>query len=177
MVSFVPFTRQAREADAAALEAEVRAWAAAVEEKLIAWRRDIHQHPELGDQESRTPKLVADHLKSLKIEVRTKVARTGVNDQALTDRMAPVLKRAADRKVAKAALAGASEDFSFFAREVPGLYVFLGCTPDGQDPAKAAPNHNPNFFVDEKSLVVGTRTTASLAVNFLATDPEKQGGP
>ena len=37
-----------------ALEAEVRKRAAAVEEKLIAWRRDIHQHPELGDQETRT---------------------------------------------------------------------------------------------------------------------------
>ena len=100
-----------------------------------------------------------------------------VNDEALTERMAPVLRRAADGKVAKAPLAGASEDFSFFAKEVPGLYVFLGCTPDGQDPAKAAPNHNPNFFVDEKALVVGTRTMASLAVNFLATDPTKKDGP
>ncbi len=100
-----------------------------------------------------------------------------VNDEALTERMAPVLKRAADGKVAKAPLAGASEDFSFFAKEVPGLYVFLGCTPDGQDPAKAAPNHNPNFFVDEKALVAGTRATASLAVNFLTTEPKKKDGP
>lgn len=90
-----------------------------------------------------------------------------VNDEALAERMAPVLKRAADGKVVKAPLAGASEDFSFYAKEVPGLYVFLGCTPDGQDPAKAAPNHNPNFFVDEKALVVGTRTMASLAVAVL----------
>jgi len=97
-----------------------------------------------------------------------------VNDEALTGRMAPVLKRAADGKVAKAPLAGASEDFSFYAKEVPGLYVFLGCTPDGQDPATAAPNHNPNFFVDEKALVVGTRSMASLAVNFLTTEPKKQ---
>jgi amidohydrolase len=67
-----------RAADPAALEAEVRKRAAAVEEKLIAWRRDIHQHPELGDQETRTAKLVADHLRGLKLEVRTKVARTGV---------------------------------------------------------------------------------------------------
>ena len=41
-------------ADSAALEAEVRKRSKAVEEKLIAWRRDIHQHPELGDQETRT---------------------------------------------------------------------------------------------------------------------------
>jgi len=43
--------------------------------------------------------------------------------------MTPALKRAADRKVAQSPLAGASEDFSFFAQEVPGLYVFLGVTP------------------------------------------------
>src|SRR3954447_10891812 len=78
VMSFAPLARQSRAADDAALEAEVRKRAAAVEEKLIAWRRDIHQHPELGDQETRTSKLVADHLKGLKMEVRTKVARTGV---------------------------------------------------------------------------------------------------
>ena len=50
----------------------------AVEEKLIAWRRDIHQHPELGDQETRTANLVAEHLRGLGLEVRTGVARTGV---------------------------------------------------------------------------------------------------
>jgi len=49
-----------------------------VESKVIAWRRDIHEHPELGNRETRTAKLVADHLKSLGIEVRTGVAHTGV---------------------------------------------------------------------------------------------------
>ena len=91
--------------------------------------------------------------------------------------MAPALERAADGKVASAPLAGASEDFSFFAREVPGLYVFLGVTPPGQDPAEAAPNHNPNFFVHEPALVVGARTTATLAVNFLADAPKDAPRP
>jgi amidohydrolase len=50
-------------------------------------------------------------------------------------------------------------------------------TTEGQDPATAAPNHNPNFFVDEKALVVGARTMASLAENFLTTEPKKKGGP
>jgi amidohydrolase len=49
-----------------------------VEPRLIAWRRDIHEHPELGNREFRTAKLVADHLQSLGIEVKTGVARTGV---------------------------------------------------------------------------------------------------
>jgi len=46
--------------------------------QVVAWRRDFHQHPELGMQEVRTSKIVADHLRSLGMEVRTGVAGTGV---------------------------------------------------------------------------------------------------
>ena len=50
-----------------------------LEPKVIAWRRDFHQNPELGNREFRTSKLIADHLKSLPgIEVREKIAHTGV---------------------------------------------------------------------------------------------------
>ena len=65
-------------ADDAGLETEVRKRASTVEEKVIKWRRDIHEHPELADQETRTSHLVAEHLRSLGLEVRTGVARTGV---------------------------------------------------------------------------------------------------
>lgn len=51
---------------------------AAIQPKVVAWRRDIHQNPELGNQETRTAKLVADHLRGLGLEVRTGVAKTGV---------------------------------------------------------------------------------------------------
>src|SRR5688572_25642870 len=51
---------------------------AAIQPKVVAWRRDIHANPELGEQEVRTAKLVADHLRSLGLEVRTGVAKTGV---------------------------------------------------------------------------------------------------
>jgi amidohydrolase len=60
------------------LEQDIRQRAAQIESKLIAWRRDIHQHPELGEQETRTAALVADHLTRLGLEVRTGVGRTGV---------------------------------------------------------------------------------------------------
>ena len=50
-------------AQAADLEQQVRQRAMDVEEKLIAWRRDIHQHLALGDQETRTAKLVTEHLR------------------------------------------------------------------------------------------------------------------
>ena len=51
-------------APAPALAAQIDQRAKAIEDKLIAWRRDIHQHPELGNQEQRTSKLVADHLRA-----------------------------------------------------------------------------------------------------------------
>ncbi|MDB6030912.1 MAG: N-acyl-L-amino acid amidohydrolase [Verrucomicrobiales bacterium] len=75
-----------------------------------------------------------------------------INDAKLTERMVPALQRAADSPLKPAVLGGASEDFSVFAAAVPGLYVFLGITPRDQDPAKAAPNHSPQFFVDESAL-------------------------
>ncbi|MET6990724.1 amidohydrolase [Sediminicola arcticus] len=49
-----------------------------VENKVIEWRRDFHQHPELGNREFKTAEKIAKHLKSLGIEVQTGVAHTGV---------------------------------------------------------------------------------------------------
>lgn len=57
----------------------IAAATAAIEPQLIAWRRDLHQHPELGNREFRTASLVAEHLRSLGFdEVKTGVAHTGV---------------------------------------------------------------------------------------------------
>lgn len=58
--------------------AAVEQRANAVEAKVIGWRRDIHQNPELGNRETRTAALVAAHLKKLGYEVREKVGVTGV---------------------------------------------------------------------------------------------------
>src|SRR5690606_11901373 len=60
------------------LHERVDAAIAASNDKVVAWRRDIHEHPELGNREFRTSKLVAEHLRSLGMEVRTEVAHTGV---------------------------------------------------------------------------------------------------
>src|SRR5690348_7546404 len=49
-----------------------------MEAQCIAWRRDLHEHPELGNRETRTAKLIADHLRKLGIEVQEGVAKTGV---------------------------------------------------------------------------------------------------
>lgn len=59
-------------------DAWVFAAAHAIQPKVVAWRRDIHAHPELSNQEVRTARLVADHLRKLGLDVRTGVAGTGV---------------------------------------------------------------------------------------------------
>ena len=70
--------------------------AAQVESKVIAWRRDIHQHPELGNREFRTAELVAAHLKSLGLEVQTGVAHTGVVGLLRGGQPGPVVALRAD---------------------------------------------------------------------------------
>lgn len=59
---------------------KLRAYRAAdaIESKCIQWRRDIHQHPELGNRETRTAALVVEHLRKLGLEVQYPVAKTGV---------------------------------------------------------------------------------------------------
>ena len=52
--------------------------AAAMEDQVIAWRRDVHEHPELSNREYRTAALVAAHLRELGLEVTTGISNTGV---------------------------------------------------------------------------------------------------
>jgi amidohydrolase len=62
----------------AAPQAEIARAADAMQERLVALRRDLHEHPELGNRETRTGALLAERLKTLGLEVRYPVAKTGV---------------------------------------------------------------------------------------------------
>jgi amidohydrolase len=92
-----------------------------------------------------------------------------VNNEQMTARMVPVLERAADGDAGLIERSGASEDVSFFLNEVPGLYFILGIVPRDQDLVNAAPNHSPNFFIDEKALVTGVRALAMVTINYLSS--------
>src|SRR6266545_1989559 len=59
-------------------ESAIAERAAALEPRVVAWRRDFHRNPELGNRELRTAQIVASHLRALGLEVREKVAHTGV---------------------------------------------------------------------------------------------------
>ncbi len=67
-----------------------------IEKKVIDWRRDIHEHPELGNNETRTAALIAKHLQSLGIEVKTGVAHTGVVGILKGGKPGPVVALRAD---------------------------------------------------------------------------------
>lgn len=64
--------------------------------KVVAWRRDVHQNPELSNRELRTAKLVADHLRTLGIEVQTGMAHTGVVGLLRGGKPGPVIALRAD---------------------------------------------------------------------------------
>jgi amidohydrolase len=78
------------------LSTEIDRLATQVDPKVVAWRRDIHQHPELGNREFRTSKLVAAHLQALGLEVRTGIAHTGVIGILRGGKPGPVVALRAD---------------------------------------------------------------------------------
>jgi amidohydrolase len=61
-----------------ALNSKVESRLAALQPRIIEWRRDFHQNPELSNREFRTSKIVAEHLKRIGLEVQTGIAKTGV---------------------------------------------------------------------------------------------------
>jgi amidohydrolase len=63
---------------AVTLDEQIDASAMKILPQVIQWRRQIHQHPELSNREFKTSEMVATYLKSLGLEVRTGIARTGV---------------------------------------------------------------------------------------------------
>lgn len=67
-----------------------------ITQKIIDWRRDFHQHPELGNQEKRTAEIIAKHLRALGLEVKTEVAKTGVVAVLKGGKPGPVVALRAD---------------------------------------------------------------------------------
>jgi amidohydrolase len=83
-------------AGAAITEDQLDQAAKSIAPQVITWRRDFHQHPELGNRETRTSAAVAAHLKSLGLEVRTGIAHTGVVGVLKGGKPGPVIALRAD---------------------------------------------------------------------------------
>jgi len=94
-----------------------------------------------------------------------------VNHPELTAWSEPVLKRiAGDANVNLVDKVCGAEDFSFYQKEVPGFFFFIGCTPPDKNPDTAAPNHSPRFYVDEACLGHGMKLLSGLALDWLAAN-------
>jgi len=79
-----------------ALSARIDTGASGVREKVVDWRRDFHQHPELSNREFRTSRIVADHLRALGLTVRAPIAHTGVVGILKGEMPGPVVALRAD---------------------------------------------------------------------------------
>ncbi len=91
-----PALASAQPAPSSELVKMIEARLPAVMPKVVAWRRDIHQHPELSFEEVRTSALVAKHLQSLGLEVQTGVGKTGVVGILRGGKPGPVVALRAD---------------------------------------------------------------------------------
>lgn len=125
-------------------------------------REDVHRRVRLTAES-----IAAASGATAEVEIEKPYAVT-VNDPSLTARMLPTLQRVAgaEHVQVRDRVMGA-EDFSYFAQRVPGLFVFLGGTPGGQDASKAASNHSPRFAIDESALRLGVRTLLHLTVDYM----------
>jgi len=92
-----------------------------------------------------------------------------VNDPALTAFTVPVLERVAGKQnVGVVDKVCGAEDFSFFQKAVPGVFIRVGCTPPDREIRASAPNHSPRFYVDEACLKLGVKALSALALDWLA---------
>ena len=115
--------------------------------------------------EEMVPAIAKAHRAEATIEISKGLPIT-YNDPALTAQVLPTLQGIAgkDNVILSKAITGA-EDFSFYQKEIPGFYFFLGGKPlDAKDPA---PHHTPDFYIDESGLVLGVKTMSQLALDYL----------
>ena len=90
------------------------------------------------------------------------------NDHKLMDQMLPTLERTAGREnvVNTKAVTGA-EDFSFFQKEVPGLYLFVGGKPLDTPAQEAPAHHTPEFYVDDAGMKLGVELLTNLTLDYM----------
>jgi metal-dependent amidase/aminoacylase/carboxypeptidase family protein len=88
-----------------------------------------------------------------------------VNDTALARRFDPVLARVAGRaNVRQVPPITGAEDFSFFAQQVPGFYIFIGGVPEG---LSSGGHHTPTFYVDDQLVPHAMRIMTALVLDAL----------
>ena len=142
--------------------------AAAMEDQVVAWRRDVHEHPELSNREYRTARLVAAHLGDLELEVATGVSNTGVVGVLRGAKPGPVVALRADMD----ALPVVEQTGLPYASKVTGTYlgkevgVMHACGHD---------NHVA-ILMGVASVLTGLRDELPGTVKFIF-QPAEEGAP
>ena len=127
-----------------------------------AARRDIHDCSG-GTAESLAG--AAGGTADVQIDMGYGVTR---NDPELFRQVSPTLEAVAEDRFIEAAETTTAEDFSYFANEVPGLFLFLGVAPE--DPSLIHPNHSPRFYADERALPVGVEALTTMTLDYLIAE-------
>jgi amidohydrolase len=169
-------------------DADIEQAAARFHDKVVEVRRDIHRYPELGNREHRTGKLVRDRLKSLGLEVRYPIARTGVVGILRGSEPGPVVALRADidalpidetrdvpyrssnpgamhacgHDAHTAALLGAAEVLASLKDRLPGTVLFL-FQPAEEGPPEGETGGAP--LVLEEGALDDPRPTAIFALH------------
>jgi len=127
-----------------------------------AMRLDIHQRME------RTARAIAEAA-GAEIEFDLGLGTPAViNDPGLFTRMLPTLQRVSgENPVHNVTPQTVAEDFSLYAEQTPGLFLFLGNGPPDVDPTTLAANHSPFFDMYEPNLEMGVRIFSNLVVDYL----------
>jgi amidohydrolase len=132
-----------------------------------AMRKKLHDKIQLT-----ATKIAESAGATAEVKIRTQYPVT-YNDVELTNRMAPSLEAAAGKdKVAVIKAVTGAEDFSFYQKEVPGLFFFLGGMPKGKNPDEAFPHHTPDFFIDDSGLKLGVKAFCYLVTDYM--EPKKK---
>ncbi|MFQ5448604.1 MAG: amidohydrolase, partial [Saprospiraceae bacterium] len=134
---------------------------------------DTTMQHDIHERIRRTATLIAQSAgATAEVDIQTGYPVT-YNDPDLTREMLPTLYKAAgkDNVILSKAITGA-EDFSFYAREVPGLFFFLGGMPHGMNPADAPPHHTPDFYIDESGFGLGVKAICELTLDYMKNHAE-----
>jgi len=132
---------------------------------LPEMRSDIHERIR------RTAMLIAQSSGAGADVVITQGYPVTFNDPNLASRMLPVLEAVVGKSnTATMPLVTGAEDFSYYGQRIPGLFFFLGVTPEKADPKESPTCHSPYFCVDESAMATGVRAMTHLTLAYMSTE-------
>jgi len=115
----------------------------------------------------RVPAIAKAYGGEATIEIETTAPLT-YNNVNLTANFLPVLQRVAGMEnVHLIQAVTLAEDFSYFQKEIPGFYFFIGGKPLNVEPEDATDHHTPDFFIDESGLILGVQSFVNLTLDYL----------